>query len=245
MAQGLGEQRAALGRPSHLSSSPGSSLMHGQGIASLPAAAALPPHADASMHRVGAGRHAWVALHVIGAVECCAAVTGHCARGGADVAMHMSTDSIVPSPSVASIAAILPNMAGDWAQVSAWLHTPSNVNGSPSTATPGTPQSSASAQQINGGTLDSSPLESSSPPQIDSAAPEDAADAAGLPKVDDTPVQQAGKAASPTAPEPSTPHRRCQHACTRSVDDTSCLRSLSVLTIHTDRHPRAEMVSYE
>ena len=92
MAQGSGEQRAALGRPSHLSSSPGSSLTHGQGIASLPASAALPPHADASMHRVSAGRSASVTLHLNRPVECCAAITSHRARGGADVAMHMVTE---------------------------------------------------------------------------------------------------------------------------------------------------------
>jgi hypothetical protein len=91
VAQGSGEQRAPLGRPSHLSSSPGSSLTHGQGIASLPVSAALPPHADASMHRVGAGRHALVMLHVNGAVFCSAGVARHRARGGADVAMHMVT----------------------------------------------------------------------------------------------------------------------------------------------------------
>lgn len=106
-------------------------------------------------------------------------------------------------------------MAGHWVQVSAWLHTPSNVNGSPTAAMPGAPESSASVQLVDGGTLDSSPLDSSSPPKLDPAAPEDAAEAAGLPKVDDTPVQQAGEAAGPTVPEPSTPHRRCQDACSR------------------------------
>jgi hypothetical protein len=115
-------------------------------------------------------------------------------------------------------------MAGHRAQVSAWLHTPSNVNGSPAAATPRTPESPASAEMINGGTLDSSPpVDSSSPPRIDPAAPEGADDAAGLPKVDDTPVRQAGQAASPKVPEPSTPHRRCQEACSRSAGDMSCL----------------------
>ena len=115
-------------------------------------------------------------------------------------------------------------MAGPWAQVSAWLHTPSNVNGSPAAATPGTPESPASADLINGGTLDSSPpVDGSSPPHIDPAAPEDADDAAGLLKADDTSVRQASEVASPKVPEPSTPHRRCQKACRSSAGDMSCL----------------------
>lgn len=130
------------------------------------------------------------------------------------------------NPSADSIASQQHSkMAGPWAQVSAWLHTPSNVNGSPAAATPGTPESPASAALINGGTLDSSPpVDSSSTPQIDPAAPEDAADAAGLLKVDDTPVRQAGEAASLKVPQPSTPHRRCQKACSRSaIGNMSCL----------------------
>lgn len=46
------ERQPPLGRPSGLSSSPGSSLTRGMGTAGLPISGALPPHADASMHRV-------------------------------------------------------------------------------------------------------------------------------------------------------------------------------------------------